>query len=430
MSAAATLSPQMAMLPNIVLVLAYIFISLEKVPKVVIALLAASLMMITHVVSQEEAFASVDWNVIFLLVGMMIMVNILKETGAIRYLALMAAKSVDGSGMKLMLVFATITAVLSAFLDNVTAVLLIGSVTTAIASRLNISPVPYLVAVTLSSNIGGTATLIGDPPNIMVGSASGLSFYEFLVNLAPVIIVIYPICMAVVAWIYRNDLKLPDAAKQEMADISLHGVITDKGLMIKSILVLLLVVSCFVVHHIFHLEPGTIALAGASILLLFENKKHIWDDVEWTTIFFFIGLFILIGAVEKVGTIEYLAERFFDVTQGDFTIMTIALLWMSGVLSAIIDNIPYTATMIPLVKQLGIHNPEITLEPLWWSLALGACLGGNGTMIGASANVLVADMAHRHGHPIYFLQFMKIGGLIMVISLAISSVYMWLRYLM
>jgi Na+/H+ antiporter NhaD/arsenite permease-like protein len=419
-------------LPNVILVVAYIFIAWEKVPKVVIALIGASIILMTSILTQSEALHFIDFNVIALLVGMMILVNILKKTGALNAVALIAAKQARGSGLKLLLLFAVITALLSAFLDNVTSVLLIGTVTISIARQLRINPVPFLIAETIASNIGGTATLIGDPPNIMIGSAAGLSFNDFLINLAPIIFfVVTPITLWTLAIIYKKDLKLPFGAMRRMLRISLNGVIEDAALMWKAITVILLVVVGFLFHHQIGIEAGTIALAGASLLMIFENENDIWEDVEWTTIFFFIGLFIIVGAVEKVGTIEWLANQFFAVTAGDYNLMAMLLLWASGILSAIIDNIPYTATMIPLVKNLQVINPETfaNIQPLWWSLALGACLGGNGTLIGATANVLVADMAHRNGHPIKFVEFMKIGSFIMFESLLICSVYLWFRYL-
>ncbi len=412
---------------NAVLLLAYFFIALEKIPKVVIALLGACVVLLTGILTQEEAFAAIDFNVIFLLVGMMILVNILSQTGALKALALYAAKAVNGSGLRLMLVLSLLTAILSAFLDNVTTVILLGTVTCSIAHQLKINPVPFLISETIASNIGGAATLIGDPPNIMVGSAANFSFLDFLIHLAPVIVLITPVALLTLALIYREELRLPFAAIRQMKRLSTDGAITNRPLMIKALVVLGLVAVGFIFHHQLGLEAATIALSGASLLMIFENSNDIWDDVEWTTVFFFIGLFIIVGAVEKTGTIEMLADWFFDLTRGDFGITTMALLWMSGILSAIVDNIPYTATMIPLVQQMDRFYDNI--DPLWWSLALGACLGGNGTMIGATANVLVADMAHRYGHPIYFLQFLRIGGLIMIESLIISTFYLWWRYL-
>ncbi|MBI3591458.1 MAG: ArsB/NhaD family transporter [Candidatus Melainabacteria bacterium] len=413
--------------PNIVLVLVYILITFEKLPRVVVALLGASILIAGKSLTQEEAFRYIDFNVIFLLVGMMILVNILKGTGGIRWLALYTAKKVGGSGVLLMIYFAVLTAFISAFLDNVTTVLLLGAVTIAIAQDLKINPVPYLITQAIASNIGGTATLIGDPPNIMIGSAAKLDFNQFIFHLTPVILMILPVVILTLYLIYRKQLDIPNTAKKELELMSLKGIITDKNLLIKSLVIISLVIVAFFFHSKLGLEAGTIALSGASVLLIFENRRHIWDDVEWTTIFFFIGLFIIVGAVEKVGTIHYLSELVFKLSKGSYEATTLAILWMSGFLSAIIDNIPYTATMIPLIKNLGSHYHD--LKPLWWALSLGACLGGNGTLIGASANIVVADMANKSKHPITFLEFLKVGLIIMIESMIICSVYLWVRYL-
>ena len=413
--------------PNIVLILAYVLITLEKLPRVVIALLGASILLVGKSITQEEAFRAIDFNVIFLLLGMMILVNILRETGGFRWLAIWTAKKVNGSGILLMIYFALLTAFISAFLDNVTTVLLLGSVTIAIAKDLKINPVPYLVTQAIASNIGGTATLIGDPPNIMIGSAAHLDFNQFIIHLTPVILVILPVNLFTLCLIYKKELTIPKSAVNELDEMKLDGLITNQKLLVKS----LVVISCVVVAFFFHgrlgLEAGTIALAGASTLLIFENRRHIWQDVEWTTIFFFVGLFIIVGAVEKVGTIHNLSEFVFKISKGSYDVTTYAILWMSGFLSAIIDNIPYTATMIPLIKNLGHHYHD--LKPLWWALALGACLGGNGTLIGASANIVIADMASKSGKPITFIEFFKAGFVCMVESLIICSGYLWWRYL-
>ncbi len=413
--------------PNIILILVYIFITFEKLPRVVVALLGASILLISKSVTQEEAFHCIDFNVIFLLVGMMILVNILKETGGIRWLAIYTAKKVNGNGVLLMVYFALLTAVISAFLDNVTTVLLLGAVTCAIAKDLKINPVPYLITQAIASNIGGTATLIGDPPNIMIGSAAKLDFNQFIFHLTPVILLILPIAIFTLYLIYRKELEIPEIAKTELKSMSLNGIIRNKELLIKSLIVITMIIVAFFFHKLLGLEAGTIALAGASVLLVFENKKHIWEDVEWTTIFFFIGLFIIVGAVEKVGTIHHLSELVFNLSKGSYAVTAYAILWMSGFLSALIDNIPYTATMIPLIKDLGNHYQD--LNPLWWALSLGACLGGNGTLIGASANIVVADMANKHNHPITFIEFLKVGSIIMIESMIVCTVYIWWRYL-
>lgn len=415
------------LLPNIILALVYVCIILEKLPRVVIALLGASILLLAKSITQEEAFHYIDFNVIFLLVGMMILVNILKETGGIRWLAIYTAKKVNGSGVLLMIYFAVLTAVISAFLDNVTTVLLLGSVTIAISKDLKINPVPYLITQVIASNVGGAATLIGDPPNIMIGSAASLGFNDFIVHLAPVVLIILPVSIFTLYLIYKDKLVIPKEAIEKLHSMPLKGVIHNKPLLMKTLLVISIVIVAFFLHTLLGLEAATIALAGASVLLIFENRNHIWHDVEWTTIFFFIGLFIIVGAVDKVGTIHYLSELVLKLSKGSFEVITFSILWMSGFLSALIDNIPYTATMIPLIKNIGSHYQDIT--PLWWSLALGACLGGNGTLIGASANIVVADMSNKSGHPILFIEFFKIGVLIMLESLLISSVYIWIRYL-
>lgn len=413
--------------PNIILGLVYILLILEKLPRVVVALLGASILLVTRQLTQEEAFHFIDFNVIALLVGMMILVNILRDTGGIRWLAIYVAKKVNGSGIKLMIYFSVLTAFLSAMLDNVTTVLILGSVTCAIAKDLKINPVPYLITQVIASNIGGTATLVGDPPNIMIGSAAGLEFSAFVIHLAPVVLMILPIAIYTLYLIYRNDLDIPKRAQKELEEMELKGIIKQKKLLRTSLFVISLVVIGFFFHGALHLEAGTIALAGASVLLIFESKKHIWDDVEWTTIFFFVGLFIIVGAVEKAGTIELLADFIVKSCKGSYDVTAYSVLWMSAILSAIVDNIPYTATMIPLIKELGHHYQN--LEPLWWSLALGACLGGNGTLVGASANIVAADMANKAGTPIRFLEFLKVGSLIMIESLVVSTIYIWLRYL-
>lgn len=413
--------------PNLILILVYILMILEKLPRVVIALLGASILLITRQITQEEAFHYIDFNVIALLVGMMILVNILRETGGMKWLALFTAKAVNGDGVKLMIYFSILTAFLSALLDNVTTVLIVGSVTVALAKDLKINPVPYLVSQAVASNVGGTATLIGDPPNIMIGSAAKLTFGDFINHLAPVIILIMPFTILTLYFMYRKELVISKEAKDELEKMSLKGIIQYKPLLVKSLIVTACVLCGFFFHGMLHLEAGTIALTGASILLIFENKKHIWDDVEWTTIFFFVGLFIIVGAVEKVGTIHYLSELVVKACKGSFETTSYAILWMSAFLSAIIDNIPYTATMIPLIKEMGKYYND--LNPLWWSLALGACLGGNGTIIGASANIVVADMAAKAGKPISFLEFFKVGFIIMIQSIIICTVYIGFRYL-
>lgn len=417
-----------SILANLIFVVVYIMFLTERFPKVVIALIGASAVILLGILPQTEAFHHIDLNVIFLLVGMMIMVNIIKQTGAFEWLAYASARLAKSSGIQLLMIFCLITAFCSAFLDNVTTVLFMATITCALTEKLKINPIPFLISETIASNIGGTATLIGDPPNILIGSAAGLSFNDFIFEITPVILMILPVALLTLYGLYRKQLRLPPEAIATMEALSTEGTIKDKALLTKSLWILGLVLLAFVLHDVIHQEVGTIALAGASLLMLFEDPKSIWDDVEWDTIFFFIGLFIIVGAVEKVGTLDYFADQLFLLTQGDFNAITMSLLWASGILSAIIDNIPYTATMIPMIQKLATHYQDIT--PFWWALSLGACLGGNGTLIGATANVVVADIAaYKCGTPIRFVEFMGVGSLIMLESLVISSVYLWLRYL-
>ncbi len=415
--------------PNFVLLAAFISIMVEKIPKVATALIGASLLLVCQYMTQAEAFEAIDFNVITLLVGMMILINILGHTGALNALGMMAARLTRGNNLLMLLVFSTMTAFLSAIFDNVTTVILMGSITCVIANKLEINPVPFLIAETICSNIGGTATLIGDPPNIMIGSAAKLSFNDFLFNLAPVVVLILPIALATLCFIYRKDLSKDNRYGKRSSDLPVEGVITDYPLMWKAVAVMVAVFAGFIFHAQIGLEAGTIAMAGAAFLLIFENRKNIWDDVEWTTIFFFIGLFVMVGAVEKSGTVEILARAFIDMTAGNQHVMPIVLMWISAFASAIIDNVPYTASMIPLVESIKASNPTTSGESLWWSLALGACLGGNGSLIGATANVIVADMAKANGSRLSFVEFIKVGGLIMVLSLLVSTLYIWLRYL-
>lgn len=410
---------------TLILVIAYVFIAMEKIPRTVVALIGASLVVLLKIVEQEEAFHYIDFNVIFLLVGMMIIVNITKRTGVFRWLALKTTRLAKGNPINILILLSIITAVFSAFLDNVTTVLLIAPITLVVCKELETNPFPYFITEILASNIGGTATLIGDPPNIMIGSAAGYDFLKFMLNLTPVVIVIFIVFLAMMIIMFRKSLIVAEEKMKKAANIDCSGVITNKKLLVRSLVVLALVIIGFLLHGVFHYEASTIAMCGASVLLLFESPKDIIHEVEWTTIFFFVGLFIIVGGVEKVGLISWLAERTMDITAGDPKLTTVLLLWISAILSAIVDNIPYTATAIPMVKELGTH---MGIEPLWWALALGACLGGNGTIIGASANVIVSDISASAGHPIPFMKFMKYGLTVMVMSLLISTAYLLIFY--
>lgn len=421
------------------LILAYIFIATEKIPKVTIALLGAGITILLGLVSQTKTVNEtlnphyfinfVDFNVIFLLVSMMIIVNISTRSGVFSWIANELLKFTKGHPIKILVALGLFTAVTSAFLDNVTTVILVLPITFAIARKLEIDPLPYLLTEVFASNIGGTATLIGDPPNIIIGSAAGFSFMDFIWNLTDVVAIILITVITILALIFRKKLHATQEKMQEVANLDNTKTITDKNLMIRSMLVLSLVILGFVTHDITHIETCICAMLGASVLLLFEKPTDILKDVEWNTIFFFIGLFIIIGGVEASGGIKLMAEWILNVTQGSQQAAAMLILWASGLISGVIDNIPYTATMAPMLEVIEKTMGHDYTFPLWWCLSLGACLGGNLTIIGAAANVIVSENAAAEGHPISFMRFLKYGIAVVAISLAICTVYMNIKYL-
>ncbi|MBO5384676.1 ArsB/NhaD family transporter [bacterium] len=421
------------------LILAYIFIALERIPKVTIALLGAAVTIVLGLVSQSKNIGEalnphyfinfVDFNVIFLLVAMMIIVAITTKSGVFNWLANELLKLTKGHPIKVLFALGIFTAVTSAFLDNVTTVILIMPITFAIAKKLDIDPIPYLLTEIFASNIGGTATLIGDPPNIIIGSAGNLSFMDFVKELTPVVAIILAVVVIVLALVFKKKLVASPEKMAEVANIDNSNSITDKKLMIRSTIILSLVILGFMTHDITHLETCVVAMLGASFLLLFEKPTEILRDVEWNTIFFFIGLFIIIGGLEASGGIKLMAEWILKVTQGSQTATSMLILWASGIISGIIDNIPYTATMAPMLVEIQKTMGATYTYPLWWALSLGACLGGNMTIIGAAANVIVSENASKEGHPISFMRFLKYGVCIVTISLVISTAYVYLRFL-
>lgn len=421
------------------LILAYIFIALEKIPKVTIALLGGALTIVLGLVSQTKALGDginphyfinfIDFNVIFLLVSMMVIVSITTRSGVFNWIANELLKFTKGHPVKVLCALGLFTAVTSAFLDNVTTVILIMPITFAIAKKLDIDPIPFLLTEIFSSNIGGTATLIGDPPNIIIGSAGGLSFIDFIKELTPVILVIMCVVLTILAFIFRKKLHASQDKMDEVAKIDNSHTITDKALMIRSTIILALVILGFMLHDVTHIETCVVAMLGASILLIFEKPNEILQDVEWNTIFFFIGLFIIIGGLEASGGIKLMAEWILKVTQGSQAATSMIILWASGVISGIIDNIPYTATMAPMLVEIEKTMGATYAYPLWWALSLGACLGGNMTIIGAAANVIVSENAAKSGHPISFMRFLKYGVGVVAISLLISTAYIYLRFL-
>ena len=424
---------------GLILLVAYIFIALEKIPKVTVALIGAGLTLLLGLVSQSKDldgalnphyFANfVDFNVIFLLVSMMILVLIATKSGVFTWMANELLKLTKGNPIKILFALGLFTAIVSAFLDNVTTVILIMPITFAIAKQLEINPVPLLITEVIASNVGGTSTLIGDPPNIIIGSAAGFSFMDFIVELAPVVAIILLLILGFLALVFKKDLVASEENMKKVAQIDNSKTITDKKHMIRSMTVLGLVILGFMLHDITHIETYVVAMVGASILMLFEKPTELLEKVEWNTIFFFIGLFIIIGGLEASGGIKLMAEWLIKITNGDQVATSMTILWGSGIISGIIDNIPYTATMSPMLVEIQKTMGADYTYPLWWALSLGACLGGNMTIIGAAANVIVSENAAKEGHPIGFIQFMKYGVPVVLISLVVSSVYIYLRYL-
>lgn len=418
-----------------IFIVVYIFIVSEKIHRTVIALTGAMLMILCGILTQEMAIHHIDFNTIGLLVGMMIVVSITGTTGLFNYLAIWAAKKVKAKPLKLLVALSLLTGVCSAFLDNVTTVLLTVPLTFSITKKLNIPVKPFLIAQILASNIGGTSTLIGDPPNIMIGSAvPEMDFMAFISNLGIVCIVIFAVTMAILLLLYRKQLVTVPQLQAKVMAMNEYDEIKDSALLKKCLFVLFLIIVTFVLHSQLHLESATVALSGAAILMLISISRDerkiskVLSNVEWLAIFFFAGLFILVGGLVETGVIKMMAERLLELTSGDLTKTTMLILWLSAIASAFIDNIPFVATLIPMIKDMGTMGMS-NLEPLWWALSLGACLGGNGTIIGASANVVVASMAAMYGEKLSFGGYFIVAFPIMIISIVISTIYLLLFYL-
>ena len=424
----------------IVMCITYAVVIWGKLNRAIVALLGATLLIFVGALDQTEALRGIDWNTIGLLAGMMILVSISRRSGMFQYLAIWSAQKANAHPAGILLLLQVTTAVASALLDNVTTVLLIVPVTLAIAKELDVPPYPFLFAEVFASNIGGTATLIGDPPNIMIGSLTGLDFNAFLIHLSPIIIVVMAVQAIMIHLLWGTALKSTSARKALVMGMDAKSTILDWTLLNQSLLVLAFVIITFVLARPLHIEPATIALGGAAVLMLLDNWQHhnekqsanvhqTFSDVEWITIFFFIGLFIVVHGVEVAGLLTLIAERLVDATGARLASAGYAILWASAFLSAIIDNIPFVATMIPLIKSMAVaYGGADRIEPLWWCLSLGACLGGNGTLIGASANLTVAGIAERNGIPFRFATYMLYGLPMMIVSVAICHLYVWWRY--
>jgi len=418
----------------IIFVCSYALIISEKVHRTIVGICGAMLMILCGIIDQQTAISHIDFNTLGLLMGMMIIVNITSETGLFNFLAIWAAQRVKARPMALLLALSGLTMVCSALLDNVTTVLLTVPITFSITKQLQVDVKPYLISQILASNIGGTATLIGDPPNIMIGSAVGLNFMDFVFNMTGVAVFIFFVVDAVLLLIYGKELHTSPELQEKIMRLNAKSQIANPALLKKCLLVIFCTITLFVLHGTLGLQTATAALTGAGFLLLITYTRDegmiakVLSKVEWLAIFFFAGLFVLVGALVETGVINMLASEAIKITSGNETATAMLILWMSALASAFIDNIPFVATLIPLIKDMGMMGLT-NLDPMWWSLALGACLGGNGTLIGASANVVVASMAAERGRQISFLGFMKVAFPIMILSIIISSIYVWVRYL-
>ena len=413
----------------------YVCIVSEKIHRTIVAMLGAIFMVLAGILTQEQALHHIDFNTLGLLIGMMIIVAITSHTGLFNYVAIWAAKKAKADPVRILLYLSLLTALFSAFLDNVTTVLLMVPVTFGITNKLHLDPTPYLLLQIIASNIGGTATLIGDPPNIMIGSAvKELTFAAFIENLAVIAIINLVAVLLVLTLFYRKKLKTQPQLQAQIMQLDERKEIKDPRLLVKCLAVLGLTILCFFLHQLLQLESSLVALSGAFILLLLAGRKpsvveQALDKVEWTTIFFFIGLFIAVGGLIETGVIRQIAETAISVTGGDVARTSLLVLWLSALVSAFLDNIPFVATMIPLVQDMGNMGIE-NLNPIWWSLSLGACLGGNGTIVGASANLIVAGMAAERGVRISFMRYFKVGFPVMLLTILLSSIYIYCRYLL
>jgi len=412
--------------------LAYLLIMTEWVNKMTAALLGGFLVVVTGIITQERAYLAVDWNVIFLLIGMMLVMGVLKETGIFQYIAIKTAKLAQAKPLRIMLFMFFVTAFVSAFLDNVTTVMILVPIALLIATELKITPIPFIITMAIASNIGGTATMIGDPPNILIGSATDYTFMDFIYHLTPAIVVVIITSLGLTYLMFRKGMKVTNENRARMMEYREDNLIADRKLLHKSLIVVFIMLACFMLQDKLGLEISTIAMTAGLILLLLSDRKHVekalLHDIDWATIFFFIGLFMIVESLIETGFINLVSQKIVQLSGNNLKTTSMIILWFSGIFSAIIDNVPFVTTMIPLIKDIGANFSREAMHPVWWALSLGACLGGNGTLIGASANIVSVGIAHRNGYQIKFWDFTKIGIIYTLNSLVISTIYIWFRY--
>ena len=400
----------------------------EKIHRALAALLGAVVLLVIGIIDFNAGMESIDFNTLGVLCGMMMFVAIVKESGLFEFVAIKSAKACKGNPWLIMIAFAVITAVFSAFLDNVTTVLLIGPMTIMLCKTLEINPVPFLLVEIMMSNVGGTATLIGDPPNIMIGSEAGLSFAQFIMVNTPIVVVIMVVLLVIFRFMYGRHLAVDEKNRLSIMELSAEDAILDKALFHKSVVMIVLVAIAFMLHGVFNLETSVIALTAAAVIILISGRdiEVAIEGIEWGTIGFFLGLFMVVGGMEHTGVIEMLGNAIVGATGGNVVLMMIVILWASAILSSILDNIPFVATMIPIIMVM--ETSGIDVYPLWWALSLGACLGGNGTLVGASANVVLSGIANKEGYNITFMSFTKVAFPLMLVTVALSTVYLLILF--
>jgi len=415
----------------------YVMIITEWINKMLAAMIGGFLIVLTGILKQGNAFAAIDWNVIFFLIGMMMVISVMRETGLFLYLAIKTAKLAKGKPLRVTMYLFLATAVISAFLGSVTTIMILVPIAMLIATELKITPVPFIVTMIIASNFGGAATMIGDPPNIMIGSATDYTFLDFIFNLTPPVLIITLSSLLLIRIIYRKSMEVSNQARARLMEYNEKNLIQKPKMMVISLIVVALMLTALSLQGVFKFETATVAMSAGLFLLLMNSRKKIEQvlvkDMDWVTIFFFIGLFMIVESLVETGFIDALANRVLKVTHNEPRSTAMAILWISGVFSSIVDNVPFVASMIPLLEKISSvfqaeHIPQAMMHPMWWSLSLGTCLGGNGTLIGASANIVAVGIAGRSGYHISFKEYTKIGVIFTLNAMLISTVYIWFRY--
>ncbi|WP_026672450.1 ArsB/NhaD family transporter [Alkalihalobacterium bogoriense] len=418
----------------IIFIISYVFIISEKINRALVACLGGAAMLFAGIFSMDTAFMQyIDWHTIALLLSMMILVSITSQSGVFEYVAVHVARQVDGKPIPLLVFISLLTAIGSALLNNVTTVLLVVPIVLTLTKILKVNAVPFLLSIILASNIGGTATLIGDPPNLMIGQAvEHLTFNDFLIHLGPVVAIIFIVVMAGLVYYYRKALTVSAENRRKLIEVDPKSYLKDKVLIVKSLSVLAITTVGFILQPLLNVDLTSIAMGGALLLMLLTYEKQdveeVFKSVEWVTLFFFVGLFMLVGGLKEVGLIDEIAKSIIFYTDGDLPKTALLILWASGIISGFVDNIPFVAAMIPVILEFQSYGMT-NLDPLWWALALGACLGGNATLIGASSNVIVAGLAVKAKHSFSYMEFLKVGAPVALVSFIISTIYIYFRYL-